>query len=85
VNPYLAAFSAFARLRPYSRERADRKHFAGLRAGPDSRGGDPGCGCEQAKQALEEDAEDFDSESWCDVVPRIKEGAEKTAAQANVG
>jgi hypothetical protein len=26
--------------------------------------------------ALEEDAEDFDSESWRDVVPRIKEGAE---------
>jgi hypothetical protein len=26
--------------------------------------------------ALEEDAEDFDSENWRDVVPRIKEGAE---------
>jgi hypothetical protein len=26
--------------------------------------------------ALEEDAEAFDSESWRDVVPRIKEGAE---------
>jgi hypothetical protein len=26
--------------------------------------------------ALEEDAEAFDSETWRDVVPRIKEGAE---------